>query len=317
MDAEVRHDKFLERTISVMHLKDIDLNLLRVFDAVYRAGSVSRAAELLDLTQPAASQGLTRLRSLVHDPLFVRAPGGVRPTPKAQRLAEPIRQALATIEEALGESAGFEPGQSRRAFRIHMSDIGEGRFLPELMVALREQAPGVRIETLPLPPGEITEALDVGRIDLAFGFLPAVKDTQRLQLLKDRYVVLLRKGHPFTRGKRSSKQLLADLHQLEFVAVRTHADTLRILQLLKLEDRLRLTTEHFMVLPAIVKATDLAVVMPRNIARGFEGGYAIVEPNFPLRDFTVSLHWSKRFEADPGNRWLRGVIAGLFRARGA
>jgi DNA-binding transcriptional LysR family regulator len=297
-----------------VHLKDIDLNLLRVFDAVYRAGSVSRAAELLDLTQPAASQGLTRLRALVHDPLFVRAPGGVRPTPKAQRLAEPIRQALATLEEALGESRGFDPAQSRRAFRIHMSDIGEGRFLPELMVALREQAPGVRIETLPLPPAEIAGALDTGRIDLAFGFLPTVKDTQRLQLLKDRYIVLLRKGHPFTRGKRGPKQLLADLRQLEFVAVRTHADTLRILQLLKLEDRLRLTTEHFMVLPSIVKATDLAVVMPRNIARGFEGGYAIVEPDFPLRDFTVALHWSKRFEGDPGNRWLRGVIEGLFRS---
>ena len=89
---------------------------------------------------------------------------------------------------------------------------------------------------------------------------------------------------------------------------------LRILQLLNLEDRVRLTTEHFMVLPAIVRATDLAVVMPRNIARGFagEGGHAIVEPPFPLRDFTVSLHWSKRFEADPGNRWLRQVITALF-----
>ena len=300
-------------TIHAMHIKDIDLNLLRVFDAVYRAGSVSRAADLLDLTQPAASQGLTRLRALVHDPLFVRAPGGVRPTPKAERLAEPIRQALAVIEQALSESSGFEPAVSRRTFRVHMSDIGEGRFLPELMTALREQAPGVRIETLPLPRGEIADALDAGRIDLAFGFLPMVKETQRLQLIKDRYVVLLRRGHPFTRKKRGARELLADLRQLEFVAVRSHADTLRILQLLKLEDRLRLTTEHFMVLPAIVRATDLAVVMPRNIANGFEGGYAIVEPDFPLRDFTVSLHWSRRFEADPGNRWLRGLVEGLFK----
>jgi DNA-binding transcriptional LysR family regulator len=182
-------------------------------------------------------------------------------------------------------------------------------------VMLREQAPGVRVETMPLPREEITDALDSGRIDFAFGFLPTVKEAQKVQLLKDQYIVLLRKGHPFTRGKRSGKALLEDLKQLEFVAVRTHADTLRILQLLNLEDRLRLTTEHFMVLPSIVRATDLAVVMPRNIARGFaqEGGYAIVEPPFPLRDFAVSLHWSKRFEADPGNRWLRKAIEGLFR----
>lgn len=298
-----------------MQLKDIDLNLLRLFDAVYRQRNVSRAAESLELTQPAASHGLTRLRLLIKDPLFVRAPGGVQPTPKADRLAQAVRNALGTLEEALNESAEFDPQRSRRAFRIHMSDIGEGRFLPDLMVMLREQAPGVRVETMPLPREEITDALDSGRIDFAFGFLPTVKEAQKVQLLKDQYIVLLRKGHPFTRGKRSGKALLEDLKLLEFVAVRTHADTLRILQLLNLEDRLRLTTEHFMVLPSIVRATDLAVVMPRNIARGFaeEGGYAIVEPPFPLRDFAVSLHWSKRFEADPGNRWLRQAIVSLYR----
>jgi DNA-binding transcriptional LysR family regulator len=298
-----------------MQLKDIDLNLLRLFDAVYRQRSVSRAADSLDLTQPAASHGLTRLRLLIKDPLFVRAPGGVRPTPKADRLAQAVREALGTLEEALNESAQFDPRQSRKTFRIHMSDIGEGRFLPDLMVMLREQAPGVRVETMPLPRAEITDALDSGRIDFGFGFLPSVKETQRVQLLKDRYIVLLRQGHPFTRRRRTGKALLEDLKLLEFVAVRTHADTLRILQLLNLEDRLRLTTEHFMVLPSIVKATDLAVVMPHNIARGFaeEGGYSIVEPPFPLRDFAVSLHWSKRFEADPGNRWLRQAIVALYR----
>ena len=298
-----------------MHIKDIDLNLLRLFDAVYRTRNVSRAAELMDLTQPAASQGLTRLRLLIKDPLFVRAGGGVQPTPKADRLADAVRSALATLEQALNESALFEPLQSRKVFRLHMSDIGEARFLPELMVALRRLAPGVRIETSPLPSSDIAPALDSGRIDFAFGFLPTVKDTQRVQLLKDRYIVLLREGHPLVKRRRTPQALLAVLRQLELVAVRTHSDTLRILELLQLENRLRLTTEHFMVLPSIVKATDLAVVMPRNIAQIFaaDGGYAIIEPPFPLRDFTVSLHWSKRFEADPGNRWLRGVIEKLFR----
>ncbi len=300
-----------------MHIETIDLNLLRLFDAVYRARSVSRAAESLGLTQPAASHGLGRLRLLLKDALFTRAPGGVAPTPRAERRAAAVQAALALLEEALHEPARFEPQASRKVFRIHMSDIGEGRFLPALMARLGELAPGVRMETLPLAPGEIAPALDSGRVDFAFGFLPKVRDTQRLHLLKDRYIVLLRKGHPFARGRRTSQALIEALQTLEYVAVRTHAETLRILQLLNLEDRVRLTTEHFMVLPAIVRATDLAVVMPRNIARGFaqEGGYAIVEPAFPLRDFTVSLHWSKRFEADPANRWLRQVIAELFAER--
>jgi len=295
-----------------MQLKDIDLNLLRLFDAVYRTRNVSRAADLLDLTQPAASQGLSRLRTLVQDPLFMRSAGGVQPTPKAQRLAEPVRQALATLEQALGETAGFDPARSSRVFQIHMSDIGESRFLPELMVALRERAPGVRVQTRPVPREQVTEALDAGRIDFAFGFLPMVKDSQHVRLIEDRYVVLLRAGHPFTRKRRTGTALLNALRELDFVAVRSHADTLRIVQQMQLEDRLRLVTEHFLVLPSIVQATDLAAIMPRNIARGFEG-LAIVEPAFPQREFAVSLHWSKRFEGDPGNRWLRALIEELFK----
>ena len=298
-----------------MHSKDSDLNLLRLFDAVYRTRNVSRAAELLDLTQPAASQALTRLRLLIKDPLFVRAGGGVQPTPKADRLANAVRSALGLLEEALNESALFDPLQSRKVFRIHMSDIGEGRFLPDLMVALQRQAPGVRLETLPVPRHEIPQRLDSGAIDFAFGFLPTVKDTQRVQLLQDRYVVLLRAGHPFAATMRSGPVLLSALRQLEFVAVRTHSDTLRILEMQQLQDRIRLTTEHFMVLPAIVRAADLAVVMPRNIARTFaaDGGYTLIEPALPLRDFTVSLHWSRRFESDPGNQWMRGLIEQLFK----
>jgi DNA-binding transcriptional LysR family regulator len=295
-----------------MHIKDIDLNLLRLFDAVCRTRNVSRAAELLDLTQPAASQGLSRLRALLHDPLFMRSPGGVQPTPKAQRLADPVRSALATLEQALGETAGFDPARATRTFQIHMSDIGEARFLPELMAALRERAPGVRVATQPLPREQVMEALDAGRIDFAFGFLPMVRESQRVRLLDDRYVVLLREGHPFTRKRRSGAALLKALGELEFVAVRSHADTLRIVQQCRLQERLRLVTEHFLVLPAIVRATDLAAILPRNIARGFQG-YAIVEPAFPQRDFTVSLHWSRRFEADPGNRWLRSVIEESFK----
>lgn len=298
-----------------MHIKDIDLNLLRLFDAVYRTRSVSRAADLLDLTQPAASQALTRLRLLIKDPLFVRAGGGVQPTPKADRLANAVLSALGLLEEALNESAQFEPLQSHKVFRIHMSDIGEGRFLPDLMVALQHQAPGVRLETLPAPRHEIPQRLDSGAIDFAFGFLPTVKDTQRVQLIQDRYVVLLRAGHPFAATRRSGSVLLGALRQLEFVAVRAHSDTLRILEMQQLQDRIRLTTEHFMVLPAIVRATDLAVVMPRNIARTFaaDGGYTLIEPALPLRDFTVSLHWSRRFESDPGNQWMRGLIEQLFK----
>lgn len=297
-----------------VHMEKLDLNLLRVFDAVHHTRNVSRAAEALGLTQPAVSHGLTRLRLALGDALFTRVAGGVAPTPRAERLAPAVRAALAALHEAVAEPERFDPARSRKTFRIHMSDIGEGRFLPPLMQHLRALAPGVRLETLPLRPQDIAAALDEGRIDLAFGFLPKVKDTRRQHLLNDRYIVLVRDGHPFARRTLRGKALLAALQTLDFVAVRSHADTLRILQLMELEARVRLVTEHFMVLPAIVRDTDLAVVMPRNIARSFgEGaGFAIVEPDFPLRDFGVALHWSRRFEDDAPNRWLRGEIVRLF-----
>jgi DNA-binding transcriptional LysR family regulator len=300
-----------------MHIETIALNLIRLFDAVYRARSVSKAAESLGLTQPAASHGLGRLRLRLKDALFIRAPGGVAPTPRADRLAQAVASVLGTLEQAFDEPGRFDPGASRKTFRLHMSDIGEGRFLPALMARLGELAPGVRLETLPLPLDGIAPALDSGRIDFAFGFLSKVRDTQRTALLKDRYILLLRRGHPLARGRRDRQAMPEVLRKLEYVTVRTHAETLRILQLLNLEDRVRLTTEHFMTLPAIVQATGLAALMPRNIARGFakEGRYAIVDPGFPLRDFTVSLHWSRRFEVDPANRWLRELIEELFAER--
>lgn len=301
-----------------MHINDIDLNLLRVFDAVYRTRNVSRAAEQLAITQPAASQGLMRLRRLLGDALFVRAPGGVEPTPRSERLAAPVQQALATLEHALSEASHFDPSQSRRTFRLHLSDIGEARFLPSLMTTLHEQAPGVRLESWPLLHGEIASALDSGKIDFALGFLPSVTDTQRAHLLQDRYIVLLRSGHPFLSGRESGRPrahvALEDLNQLEYVAVRSHSETLRILHMLKLDERLRLTAAHFLALPAIVKETDLGVMMPYNIACEFveAGGYAIVEPALPVRDFTVSLHWSRRFETDNGNRWMRQLMLSLY-----
>jgi DNA-binding transcriptional LysR family regulator len=299
-----------------MDAASIDLNLLRLFDAVHRHRSVSRAAEQLDLTQPAASQGLTRLRLLLQDPLFTRAPGGVQPTPLADRLAEPVRHALATLELALSEAGEFDPARSSRTFHLHMSDIGESRFLPPLMEALRRQAPGLRLEARPWPRDELAAALHAGRVDFAFGFLPMLADTQHVRLLDDRYVLLLRAGHPFLSRPRSGRALLAAMDTLDFVAVRTHADTRRVLELLRLEDRLRLVTEHFLVLPSIVQATDLAALVPLDIARGFGEGLAIVQPPFPLRDFTVSLHWSRRYENDPGHRWMRGFVQGVFPSGG-
>jgi DNA-binding transcriptional LysR family regulator len=305
-----------------MNIKDLDLNLLRLFDAVWRTRSVSLAAQQLGMSQPAASQGLARLRTILGDALFERSGSGVRPTPRADRLAQGVQSALATIEEALNASQVFEPQRSKRVLRLHLSDIGEARFLPELMQTLQRHAPGMRLEAMPLPHDKIGPALDNGQLDLAIGFLPEVSDTLHQPLLSDRYVVLLRQGHPVAKrwhqlqkkAGASPDATHALLAELEFAAVRTHTDTLRILELMHWQNRLRLTVSHFLSLPGFVRSSDLAVLMPRNFAQGFAqaGELAIIEPDLPLRDFTVSMHWSARFDKDPCLQWLRAATAQLF-----
>jgi len=305
-----------------MNIKDLDLNLLRLFDAVWRTRSVSLAAQQLGMSQPAASQGLGRLRIVLGDALFERHGAGVRPTPRADRLAQSVQLALGTIEEALNASQVFDPQRSGRVLRVHLSDIGEARFLPELVLALQRQAPGMRLEAVPMPHDKIGTALDNGQLDVAIGFLPEVTDTLQQPLLCDRYVLLLRKGHPMVERWRrlnplpdaSPEALQAVLAELEFAAVRTHADTLRILELMRWQHRLRLTVSHFLSLPAIVRSSDLAVLMPRNFALSFavQGSLDIIEPELPLREFVVSMHWSQRFAKDPCSQWFRATVSRLF-----
>jgi DNA-binding transcriptional LysR family regulator len=133
-----------------VNVNDLDLNLLRVFDAVLREKSVTAAAGGLGLTQPAVSNALSRLRALFDDPLFVRTPGGMDATPFARELGEPVRQALALLDSALAHGPGFDAQTSTRAFRFYMSDLGQIEFLPPLIERAQRVAPGVRLEAVAL-----------------------------------------------------------------------------------------------------------------------------------------------------------------------
>ena len=296
------------------HIDDLDLNLLRLFDAIYRTRNISRAAAQLGLSQPATSQALTRLRLALRDPLFQRAQGGVRPTERADRLARSVQGGLALLEAGLGEDDAFDPRSSTAELRLHLTDIGEARFLPRLMEALRERAPYLQVQSWTWPNAEIVPALDEGRLHFATGFLPSVQGTAKVELLTDRYLLLLRAGHPFARKAARTPASVADLAELHFVAVRSHGETMRILKTMRLEHRIRLVASNFLALPAIVRSTDLAVLVPRAIAMGFEPveRFSLIEPDLPLRDFAVALHWSRRHEQMPMHRWVRSLLVELF-----
>jgi DNA-binding transcriptional LysR family regulator len=294
-----------------MHIRDLDLNLLTVFHSVQATRNVTRAAEQLGLSQSAVSHALTRLRQTLRDPLFVRVPGGVRPTARAEHLAGYVEAALRALEAALLESDRFDPMRSRRRFVAYMSDLGETEFLPHLMRELHRHAPEAQFEAVQLAPEEIAGALESGRLDLAFGFLPQLAGTQREVLLRERYVVMMRQSHPRRRLTRSR----ASLDALEFVLVRSHIEPAFALQRLGLEARIRLTLPHFTVVPAILKQTDLALILPMRPARRFaalHGQLALIEADLGLPQFDVSLHWVARTQHDPAHRWLREQVIRLF-----
>ena len=298
-----------------MHINELDLNLLRIFDAAYRQRSVSRAAEAIGLSQPAVSQGLTRLRLAMKDPLFTRAGRGVAPTPVADALAQAVEPALRMLGQALHEAQHFDAAHARRTFRLHMSDIGESEFLPALMHEVRRLAPEVRIETRQLEYAQIENALDSGTIDAAFGYLPGVEHTMQQRLFMERYVVLARAAHPLLAQRPTPRQLA----QLDYVVVRQHTETLRLLDRMQLNGRIRLSTPHFMVIPAILRETDLAVLLPMRIATKFarDGQLRFAQPRWGVADFGVGLHWSPRAQNDPAHQWLRALAFQLFREPGA
>lgn len=289
-----------------MHDGRFDLNLLHVFQAVYEAGSVRRAAEHLGMSQPAVSHALARLRRALGDPLFVRAARGVAPTPRAQRFARQAGAALRLLDGAVHEGEHFDPAQSHRRFVLHMSDIGADEFLPLLIARLRPQAPDVRLEVTQLEPALVAPSLESGRIDLAVGYLPWLTGTEHAPLLDEHYVVLLRRGHPLATALHERSAL----RQLDFILVASHVEPARALHHAGLESRIRVTLPHFTVAPAILESSDLAVVMPSRPAQRFAArhGLQVVEADLGLQDFSVSVHWTWRMNADPGHRWLRALV---------
>src|SRR5260221_1801542 len=189
---------------------DVDLKLLTVFEEVYKTRSVSHAAANIGATQPSISIALAKLRRLFNDPLFVRTSRGMEPTPHAEEVIKPIREAIALLRSTLGSRVVFDPLTSTRTFRISMSDISQIVMLPALMTHLEEAAPSVGIEILHITQ-ETPRALESGDADLGIGFMPQLMAGFYQQtLFEQRFVCVVRKDHPRVRSKLTFPQCLPD-----------------------------------------------------------------------------------------------------------
>jgi DNA-binding transcriptional LysR family regulator len=298
-----------------VNLGQIDLNLLVALDALLAEQSTTKAGARLGLTQPAVSRALGRLRVLFDDPLLVRGPRGLVPTERAAALAEPVRRVLAEVARVIGNAPRFEPASARRTFRIGMIDYAEMLLLPALAARLAREAPSVDVGVRPLYAGAY-EALEEGRLDAAVGVFVDTPPAgiKRRKLFDERFVCLLRRGHPALARPLDLGAFVSLAHAV--VAPRGLKDGGFVddaLARLGQRRRVALRFPHFLVAPHVIASSDLVVTIAERIARRFADllPLSVVEPPLAIDRFSVHLLWHERHDADPGNAWLRSLLAEL------
>lgn len=315
-----------------MSIGRTDLNLLKVFDAVFEDRNLVLAGRRLNLSQSAASHALTRLRELVGDDLFVRTGKGLAPTSRAIAMAPALRDALRRIEATLGVEP-FTPEQSNRRFVIAANDHVTAVIIAPLSRDLRMAAPGVDLVIRPSTRLDLAEQIDLGRIDLAIGIFSQVPPRLNSStLLTQREVILMRKGHPASRRKLT----LEDFAKYPLVTVSVggqeegavegfiverglarqsemfdrHALE-EALGDIKLAPRLRVTVPHALAIPSLLRESDMLSVVPTSLAKALTGTGDLLlrEPPYSCGVATTRVVWHRRNDHDAAHVWLRDRVA--------
>lgn len=297
-----------------MHLSKIDLNLFVVFDTIYAEGGITRAGRRLNLSQPAISHALGRLREVFDDPLFVRHGHAMTPTPLARRLVEPVRQALRGLEVTLSKGEGFDPGSAAKRFTIGMRDMLEVVVLPKLMRTVAESAPRIDLSVVRAERRELERELSAGTLDVAIDvLLPLPEEVRRERLRQERQTVVVRRRHPRVRGKLDLDAYLAQEHIL--VSSRRRGLSAEDFELGRhnLRRNVRLRCQNYLAACRVVSETDLLLTMPRHYAAilNVELGNRLLPFPIDAPAFDTYLYWHANADGDPANAWLRQL---LFRA---
>jgi len=294
----------------------LDLKLLQLFDVLYTTRSVTRAADQLDQSQPTVSIWLGKLRRQLHDPLFVRTPAGMQPTPQADILIGQAREILESLRRLSDWEPTFTPATAQRRFRICMTDASHVTLLPQLLAHVRAVAPLVRLEVARID-GNTAHALESGEADVALGYIPWLESGIYQQtLFPQNWVCLANNLHPRI-GKTLTLARYKDEAHIGIVAGTGYQLLEAALHGQRVQRNVVLELPGFLGLVSIVATTDLIVTLPRHIGETLAkvGNLRVFDCPVPIPTFTVKQHWHARYHNDPANRWLRSVIATLFMQR--
>lgn len=285
----------------------VDLNLFRVFDTIYTEANLTRAGQILCITQPAVSNALTRLREVFKDELFVRTTKGMAPTPVAQNVIGNVREALRLLQAGLLEADSFDPVTSSKLFRLSLADLAETLILPKLLMKVQQIAPQVSIASEHLSYDDSVKELATGKLD--FTVASPLLDKSQLNyslIIDDDYVCVVRPGHPVLKRKLTIDEYLGLSHiHLSRQKERTaHVD--QVLHKLGRERRISLWAQHYAMAPHIVESSDLALTIPRSFAEHCR--LPILELPFVMPRLELYLYWHKSAELDSASRWFRELL---------
>ena len=297
----------------------IDVRWLYTLETIYRVGSLSRAAEELNLSQPAVSHTLAKLRSMTGDPLFVRTAAGFTATPRAAQLAASARRIRGTVAAELDAAQEFDPSRVDRVFHLLMTDAGELVTLPPILQSVRKLAPRAHVRTVTLPPASMIEALNNGTADLAIGPFPelALSSLSRERLYQRGFLCLASADHPVV----SQQGLTRDVFlELAHIVVESPGRSEEVFERYLAENgvsrQVICRVPYMISVPAIVARTDLIATVPHSVGMFFREYPGIEVHPVPFSHpapphTTVSQYWSSRFDRDTANAWLRTLVHDL------
>jgi DNA-binding transcriptional LysR family regulator len=294
-----------------MKLSDIDLNLFVVFDAIYTEGNLTRAGEIIGITQPAVSNSLSRLRNLFDDPLFVRTAEGMVPTPVAQNIIGSVRQALGLIRSSVQESESFDPKVSDKRFRVSMTDLNQAIILPPLFDQIKKEAPEVSVDCYQVHRRDMNIELASGNLDLAID-IPLTPDPQikQARLYSHPYVCVVNNKSDIV-GDKIDMDTYLKLQHIHISSRRGglgHVDL--ALGKMGRKRNVILRTQHYLSTPQLVSNTNFALTVPKIFADFMVAAAPIryLDLPFEVPHLESFLYWHESTDKDQANVWMREVI---------
>jgi len=298
-------------------MKTQELQLLYVFDAIMTERSVTRAADRLAMTQPAVSNAISRMRQIWNDPLFVRKGRNIEPTSYALSLWDQVSDPMFALTNAVSATQ-FDPGTSKRRFRIAVTDMFVELVWPQLIELLEREAPAVDVHAVPYTPEGTHHDLREAHVDLAVGVLTQHDHSLRSTwLFEGGYLLAMRADHPLAGRPITMDEFLSARHLLVTMSGDAHGFVDSYLDQKGHSRRIASTVNHFSIVPKILRASDLIAAVPELISQdcGFVNGLWMGELPFSVDPTSLYLIWHARHDRDPGIVWLRTHVERLLQER--